>query len=487
MKRIFLSIIFVLAVSSPSARAQGNAVSDFKKWRDSMLNDYQSFRRKMLQDYVDFMRNPWRDSPSESPIPLPHRDERPPIVAPEDEISKPIEDRPVIIEEVVKPKPATPQPQPVQPFQNRPNDNDKQVAFTFYGTEEKIRFSDDMKFSLRGVDGNNVADALMTMADKYDDLIYDCLSIRKTHNLCDWAYLQMLKALGDELMGKGSNESTLMMAYIYMQSGYQIRLAHDGRKLYMLYGSRYRIYRKTSYELDGIHYYSLEELPDRLHICQAAFPQEKSMSLNIDKEQSFSEAMSAPRTITSTRYPEISVEVNVNKNLMDFYTSYPTSMIGDNVMSRWAMYANTPMQNSIRNQMYPKLRRAIEGCNQLNAVNKLLNFVQTGFEYEFDDKVWGGDRVFFAEESLYYPYCDCEDRSILFTRLVRDLLGLKCILIFYPGHLACAVCFTESVSGDYIMLEGQKFVVSDPTYIGAPVGMTMPDMDNQSAKVILLE
>ena len=108
-----------------------------------------------------------------------------------------------------------------------------------------------------------------------------------------------------------------------------------------------------------------------------------------------------------------------------------------------------------------------------------------GVVYEYDDKVWGGDRAFFAEESLYYPYCDCEDRSILFSRLVRDLMGLKVLLVYYPGHLATAVCFTDNVIGDYISLNNQKYVVCAPTYIGAPVGATMPEMDNSKAKVIL--
>ncbi len=107
--------------------------------------------------------------------------------------------------------------------------------------------------------------------------------------------------------------------------------------------------------------------------------------------------------------------------------------------------------------------------------------MQTAFVYEYDDKVWGGDRAFFAEESLHYPYCDCEDRSILFTRLVRDLIGLKCVLVYYPGHLASAVQFTDSE------VNGGKFIIADPTYIGATVGATMPDMDNASAKVILLQ
>jgi len=43
------------------------------------------------------------------------------------------------------------------------------------------------------------------------------------------------------------------------------------------------------------------------------------------------------------------------------------------------------------------------------------------------------------------------------------------------------------VSGDYILLNGKRFTVCDATYIGAPVGLTMPEMDNKAAKVILLE
>ena len=183
----------------------------------------------------------------------------------------------------------------------------------------------------------------------------------------------------------------------------------------------------------------------------------------------------------------MTLNVQVNKNLIDFYNTYPTSEVNGNFITRWAMYANTPMEQKVQKQLYPILQEKIADLNEHDAANKLLNWVQTAFVYEYDDKVWGHDRAFFAEETLFYPYCDCEDRSILFTRIVRDLLGLKCILIYYPGHLASAVCFNQQVKGDYISLNGSKFVVCDPTYIGAPVGLTMPNMDNKSANVIILE
>ena len=121
--------------------------------------------------------------------------------------------------------------------------------------------------------------------------------------------------------------------------------------------------------------------------------------------------------------------------------------------------------------------------NELDAANLLLNYVQIAFEYKTDDEVWGRERAFFPEETLYYPYCDCEDRAILFSRLVSDLLGLEAILVHYPGHLATAVHFNTDVKGDYFEVDGKRYIVCDPTFFNAPVGKTMTTMDNRKATV----
>lgn len=94
-------------------------------------------------------------------------------------------------------------------------------------------------------------------------------------------------------------------------------------------------------------------------------------------------------------------------------------------MTRWAMYANTPLDSSVKQKLYPALAEAMDGKSYPEAADILLDFVQTAFVYEYDNKVWDGDRAFFAEESLYYPYCDCEYRSILFSRIVRDLFRIE--------------------------------------------------------------
>lgn len=483
-----LPLLSMCILISLSAQAQTSDDDDFEAFRKSIHKDFESFRSKINKEFAEFLRNPWKEMEETKPVPKPKEEPVPPVVMPEDDKDKQQESKPVVIEEVVKPQPPKPQPKPVEPIEEVPMPVEKTFAFTFFGTSAKVRFDTANKITLRGVDPNSVSNAISTLSDgAYDNMIIDCLNIRKDNSLCDWAYLQMLKTVAEAVYGKSTNEAALLTGYLYLQSGYKMRFASADGKLYVLYATPHVVYDCDTYTLDGVRYCGLEELPARLSIADAAFPKEQTMSLYVPKAQQFANRMSSSRTITSKRYPDMKGTVRINQNLMDFYSTYPTSMIGDNFVTRWAMYANTPMQQSVKDELYPALRQAISGCGQLTAVNKLLNWVQTGFVYEYDDKVWGGDRAFFAEESLNYPYCDCEDRSILFTRLVRDLLGLKCILIYYPGHLASAVQFTESVSGDYIMLSGRKYIVTDPTYIGASVGMTMPNMNNQTAKVILLE
>lgn len=462
------------------------AAKDFDDFERQNEADFEEFRKKIMDEYAEFVRNPWKAFEETKPVPMPKEEPVPPVVKPKDD-DKPIEDKPVIIDEVIKPAPVEPQPTPVAPIEEVPVVEDKTVSFTFFGTLGKVRFDIDKRIRMKGCEADDVANALSLIeTTDYDNMLLDCLSLRKNLKLSDWAYLQMLKALTDQVCGKGTNESALMLAYLYMQSGYKMRLATADGKLYVLYASKHQIYNQVSYGVDGDVFYGVEELPSRLSICMAAFPKEKSLSLLINENPQFAQNDSKARTIVSKRYDDVKIEVSVNKNLIDFYNTYPTSMLDDNFMTRWGMYANTPLNEKVKGHIYPSLKACINGLSQLDAANKLLNLIQTGLVYGYDSEVWGRDRAFFAEESLYYPYCDCEDRAILYTRLMRDLMGLDCILVYYPNHLAAAVAFTEDVKGDYIMLNGRKFVVADPTYIGAPVGKTMPNMDNKTAKAILL-
>ena len=44
--------------------------------------------------------------------------------------------------------------------------------------------------------------------------------------------------------------------------------------------------------------------------------------------------------------------------------------------------------------------------------------------------------------------------------------------------------FHASVSGDYLTIDGQKYVICDPTYIGASIGMNSSRYKNQEAEIV---
>lgn len=488
-------LVFLFASLALTTQAQNDSLSDamrrrYEQFRQQAHQRYDDFRQKANKEYAQFMRLAWQRYQAKPALPQPKEDSPvPPTVYPEEDIKddKP-KDNPRPIEEVIPVPKSLPQPKPVAPIPEVPVEKEDYFSFTFWGTDGKVRMGEKNMFRMQDCSPEQTALAWdFCSGTQFDNLIRDCLEIRIRHNLCDWAYMQMIKNLSESFLGKDTNEAVLLMAYLYCQSGYKMRLATSGTRLYMLYASRYTIYKHTYFDIDGESFYILDGNETQLQIFTATFPSEQSMDLNISKAQRFGNDYSPKRMLKSERYPEMQVEITVNKNLMDFYDKYPSSDYGNNFMTRWAIYANTPLEETLRQDLYAQLKRIIGGKSQLDAANILINWVQTAFVYEFDDVVWGHDRAFFAEETLYYPYCDCEDRSILFSRLVRDLLGLKVVLVYYPGHLATAVCFTEEVQGDYIALDGKRFVICDPTFIGAPVGHTMTDMDNGTAKVILLE
>ncbi|MDE7381283.1 MAG: hypothetical protein K2N03_04045, partial [Muribaculaceae bacterium] len=381
-----------------------------------------------------------------------------------------------------------PQPKPIEPIPEVPSPLNEYFTFKFYGHTCNIRLPKELKINLTDCQPISIAEGWKKLSkDDLNNTIRDCIETRIRYSLCDWAYLQFLEGLGKKCC-TNKNEATLLTAFLFCQSGYQMRIGVDSGYLVMLYASKHQIYDKTYFNIDGTYFYPLTKASRSFSICNAIFKGETPMSLMINTYQNLGSAQSEVRTINSRRYSNMAIQTTVNTDLIEFYNSYPSSEIGGNMMTCWAMYADTPLSTETRNILYPALRQLINGKTPLQSVQMLLNWVQTGFVYEYDDKVWGYDRAFFAEETLYYPYCDCEDRSILFSRIVRDLLDLDVALIYYPGHLAAAVCFgDDEINGDTMIIDGRMFTVCDPTYIGAPVGLQMPGLDYNATKAIVLK
>lgn len=538
-RKIVIIQLLMLVLALPMQAQNKNFRKDFDDFKNKAKKEYSDFRKKALAEYAQFVREAWEEFGAEPPVQIPEEEKVEPMVVPgyEEETAswfsklfgggkkdakaeaekkakkeakkeekrrkREQTNKNLVVQQVVAaPAPAPKQPEPlseVVPVPEQPNDY---MAFDVFGTQCRVRIGKNCHVRLTGLTGDDVADAIGEFTKpQFDNMLYDCLQERKNHHFSDWAYYQMLLSLTDKFYGKHTNEGTLVLGFLYSQSGYKMRYAHDSNTLYILVASQYNIFKKSFFYVEGECYYLLDDIDDgaKLAVCKAKFPKESPLSLQISAVQDFTDNPTIERTITSPMNPDFSFTLTSNKNYIDFYNTYPSSYTDNNFMTRWAMYANTPLEKGITSQLYPSMKEKLEGMTPLEKVQQLDWWVQGTvdikreksdqecFLYAFDEDVWGADRAFFGEETFFYPYCDCEDRSILLSHLVRDLVDLDVVLVYYPGHLAMAVNFPEDVPGDHIMVNGRKFIVCDPTYVGSDVGETMPSMKDKETTVILLK
>lgn len=490
--------IFILLLISWATSAQSDfdkfrqqQKAQFSQFRSDKQAEFDAFRRQVNEQYAEFMERSWGNFETQPAVEQAKQPEIQPVVFQESQEAtnhiegvpdtKPI---PVQTDVLVIPE-AMPTPEPIAAVAPHTEIAHKMVSISFYGSLVSIGFPTEDKFHIEGLTEKQLAKAWKTLSGKeYDITLSTVLNARQQMRLCDWAYMKLLQQITEKHYGK-TNEAVFAQVYLMTQSGYCVRMAAAEDKLYLLFASSYDICGMQYYRIEGQKFYSPTKAPKNLRICEAAYEKEKVISLQIADLPKLSEDPTQRRTLTSKK--GLTASTSVNKNLIDFYDGYPRGYFGGDVTTQWVAYANTPTEQLVQERLYPTLRKNIQGLSEKDAVGLLLNWVQTAFPYEYDDQVWGGDRAFFPSETLYYPYSDCEDRAILFSRIIRDLLKLDVVLIYYPGHLAAAVAFKEQPAGDYITYKNRNYTVCDPTYINAGIGRTMPKMDNQQAKVIILK
>lgn len=375
-------------------------------------------------------------------------------------------------------------------------DRGDEVMFLFYGTPVSVRVNKKIP-QLKNCNGNAIAQVWEKLSEKkFNNIVYDCLQLKKNLNLCDWAYLQMIDTLSHTVFAADANSANLLIGYIYAQSGYKIKFAHYDGILYLLYASNAPLKGRPCLDINGERYYVhnpgssiFSIIKKEFPVSPAAMENESPVSFSIEKNQNFTLKDTPQRTFKGTYSNGIEAHVSTNDNLIDFYRTYPAFSSSEGSANQWIHHANTPLSEKAKADLYPAIEKYIAGKDTLTALSGILNFIHFGFPYKVDREAWGQERVFFAEETLYYPFSDCEDRAILFSRIVRDLLHMDVILVHYPNHLGCAVKIDKNVyiPGDYIILGEDEYLVCDPTYRGAPAGCAIPEFKNASSKAIKLK
>lgn len=455
----------------------------------AIQREYDEYRSQINAEYAEHVKRVWKGVPRKPKLTLPPDPE--PLPQPIFEDVEPYkDDKRVVIDTVVSPPQPSPRPEPVVPVNPKPFVDIPRASFLYYGTSVNVNGSAIIKaLKMRGTSEDDVSAAWTRLSVKENDaFIASCIECREKLRLCDWGYFKFVDKALSCYLESGSREHVVAMGYILAQSGYSIRFCRDvSNKLYLLFACDGYMFDRGSYSIGGKDYYAYNiDMPAYVFISDTGFVGEKPFSFWINNLPALSFAAGNTRELIVKNYPAVKLRCTPNKNLIDFYQDYPNGTFDKSSYSRWAIQGNTPASSEMVKYIYPPLKEYITGLNQHDAVNFLLKVAQS-FDYGFDNEIWGCDRTFWPDESWHYPLSDCEDHAIHFTRMIRDLLGLDAVLIYYPGHLSAAVAVTDgSLAGDVVVYNGHKYVVCDATYFYAPAGRTAPSNNNATAVLIPL-
>lgn len=355
--------------------------------------------------------------------------------------------------------------------------SDKQMV-NFCGQKVYVDKSLKGVCSIGNMRENAIADAYEAMCKAdYKALVDDCRKVKKELNLNDWGIFLFVREASKTLC-TDENAAVVMQQFLLNELGYKSKMARraDRNQMLLFVAADCQVYGHPYFTKDGLNYYNLTSNEScQFYMCQEDSPKAKSkLNMQVNHAPALNAGM--VNSVHKNRSGSVTVSVDVPKSLMEFYGSMP--------QCDYSVYVNAEVNPSVASKVLSTLAPLVNGKSEAEAANLLINFVQTGFQYATDQEQFGYEKPFFVEELFYYPYCDCEDRSVLYSYLVRNLLKLDVVLLDYPNHIATAVCFNENVSGDFVTVGGKKYVVCDPTYIGASIGKAMPQFKNVAAKVL---
>lgn len=486
------------------------ADDDFLKYMQQQQNEYQEYKDKRDKEFTNFLQSQWKEmdvfkgikrDPAPKPVAMPVAKPKPePVVVtspqakPQPDYTQRPETKPAVKPQpiaVVKPTPVI---KPVQIKQPPVKPVVKPVVVSvpkgapakidYFGHSLTFYYDRKLKARLSGrLDEKAISNfwSELSKAD-YDALLAQLNKQRAPLQLNDWSYALLINELAKSIYREQKNEQSLFTWFMLIKANYQARLAYGKYRVFLLLPTQQRLYSVAYFTFDGTRYYALgmdgnKAKPGKVFTYNGQYPGANkvfNMSMNQNlNTRSNKRSRQVGFVYNGKRY---NVNVGHDKNTIEYLKTYPQMDIGQYFMSR--------VNADIGNPLLSQLRNIIKGKSEEEAVNIILLFVQNAFKYKTDQGQFGEENYLFPEETMYYPYSDCEDRSVIFAWLVRSLTGLDVVGLDFPGHIAAAVKFNGRISGDSVRHNGQLYMVTDPTYINASAGMTMPDYKKVKPKVI---
>lgn len=294
----------------------------------------------------------------------------------------------------------------------------------------------------------------------------------------DYLLNQMLTSLTAQIYPGRTWQQRLLQWFLGSKLGYQSRIVYNEKGIYILYACNDPVYGISYFTMNGDRYLMLDKgRTGAVYTYPENYPgADRKMSLAVRSTPNIP-STPAERVLKFTwqRQP-FEIPVKFEPSFPVYFTNYPQTAI--------QFYGEAPLSSVVRKSLLEGIRPHLEGKSEQQVADFLLALTQKSFPYMTDDQQFGREKWNFAEETLFYPYSDCEDRSVFYVQLMRLHTKLPVVFLEYPGHMATAVKFSTPPAGDQVNVGGETYTVCDPTYIGARIAMAMPQFKAVAPRVV---
>ena len=475
IKSLTIFILFLLFTIFSPIYAQ----EEFEKVLKKFDKKFEKFVEEHDKKFIEFLSKEWEEFDF---LPGFVRDKKPKPV------DIPIFKTPEIpeeeeIEEKIIPPPLLPVI-PEEEVEEKKPVKVPEIVINFFGVPLGIEKRKSKNVAFEGQINNEKISNFwkeMCLTD-YDDIIKKAGSIREQMKLNDWGHYLLLKNIVDKMYAGSQNEKTIVLWFLLLKSGFNAKVGYQDNEIFLLLPFSSSVFEIPYFKIKDDIFYNVSVLEgsknlNRIYTYEEDYPGSiNPIDLNL-RECPYFDKENAKRNLSFLyNKKKHSVLIDVNNYLIDFYSYYPNTDI--------PLYFNAAVSQESVNSLERNLRPLVMNKSDIEAVNILLRFVQTAFDYKVDQEQFGKEKFMFIEETLHYPYSDCEDRAVLFAHLVRDILELDVVGLRYDGHIATAVKFNDEIDGDTVVYSGEKYIICDPTYMYADAGNCMPEFKEEKPKII---
>ncbi len=491
MQNFKLHIIFIAIIFLPGVVVgQHDTIlqrykNEFKKYKEQELLRQKQYIKREDSLFIAFLEKEWKEYPVyfKTKKPKPKPDEQPVIQHPEG-ISPALKKLERRLDSITSEQNSenTNIPDKKEKGESPPSLN--AISFSpgsvnFYGDESYLIHPSFQLPDFESITKENIGkyyELFLKIPDftTFIDLLHQK---KNEYRLNDWGHLKFVRAVA-ETYTTIPKEQVLFSWALLLNCGYDVKIGFNNNDIYLLAAFDREIFFRYCIDQDGVDYYFLSDVVDAETI--------KSMALyRKGANQGKSKISLYLRMLPQLNSPSFNNElvcqnntfsISLDKGLLDFYNDYPFCNL--------ETYFSTPLSDKTIQQLDAIFKPLFNGLNTADKIRVLLLFVQQSFEYQNDILQFGQERFLFPDETLFYPFSDCEDRAILFSQLIIHYTNLSCIALNFPNHVSVAVNIPDWSAGLKYSYNGSEYVVCDPTFINADIGVLPAEFFNIKPEII---